>query len=100
MEDNGIIVESIEVEDETIQVTYTTVQTEESALAEEMGYVTGGWAFLVGEGMEYPLEATILGATGEDIGWFEGELEWAEQYGEGEISDEELAERVLGTLEA
>lgn len=98
LEEHGVAVQSIDVVDGVIYIEYHSTETTEEAIAREIGYVSGGYTVLVEEGMEYPLEATITAPTGEAIGTFSAEPEWAHEYNNEEITEEEYMERVFETI--
>lgn len=99
LESQGITVTDVQRSGKQIQLTYLSVESTQSGLAEEIGYVTGAYAAAVGNGEQAQrLEVVIVDAAETPIGSFFVERDWVIQYNNGEISSEELSRRVLETL--
>lgn len=101
IEQQGLDLESVEEEDGTLVVEYTSYAQDEPELAGEMGTFSGAYSGLVGEGYTNDrMEVTILNVHGETAATFHVEYDWAEAHANDEITNEELGERVFMTLEA
>lgn len=101
IESYDITVESVEREGDTIQLSYSSTQTTQRGIAEEMGYVSGAYAGAVAEGESADrMEVEVYTVTGELAGTFHVERKWAVQYNNDEISNTEFSQRILQTLEA
>lgn len=99
LQQQDVSVSSIERNGPNATLSYTTIQTTESGIAQEMGTVAGAYAFAVGDGWDTErLNVRILGADGTQIGTYRVESEWARMYNSGEISSENLSLRILSTL--
>lgn len=101
VESEGVTVETAEVQGDTFNVEYTSYSQTEAEIANEIGFVAGAYAGMVGEGHTTDgMEATILTVAGDPAGTFYVDYEWAEAFANDEISSEEFSQRVLSTLEA
>lgn len=77
----------------------STVQTQQQ-LVEEIGYVSGAYAAIVGEGQgEGGMIVYVYNPQGELAFTYFVNDEWAQAYYDDEMSGEEYGERILGTLE-
>ncbi|EMA38487.1 hypothetical protein C447_10042 [Halococcus hamelinensis 100A6] len=100
LSNEGVAVESVDTTAGSTYLEYTTISTTQGDLASEIGMVAGAYAFAIGDGYESSdMQVTVLGADGSEIGTYEVQSEWAEQYNNGEITGEEFSIRVLETLE-
>ena len=100
LQQESVSVSSVESQDDIVQLTYTTVQTTESGIAEEIGKVAGAYAFAIDDGWDkQQMQVTVQAADGSTIGSYQIERSWAQQYIDSEITAEEYALRVLQTLE-
>ena len=91
---------SVQSQDSTVQLTYTTFQTTESGIAEEIGKVAGAYAYAIGDGWDkQQMEVAVQAADGSTIGTYQIQQSWAQEYLDGDITAEEYALRVLQTLE-
>lgn len=101
LQQEEVLVSSIDSQGGTVQLSYTTFQTTEQGIAEEMGKVGGAFAFAIGDGWDKDqLQATVLAADGTEIGRYQIQSTWAQQYIDGEITAEEFSLRILRTLES
>lgn len=101
IEDQGLDVSDIYVEDGTTHVEYRSYAQTENELAGELGTVAGAYAGAVGEGHESEqLQITVLDATGNEAGTTTLDAGTAEGYYNGEVSGDELTIELLGNLEA
>lgn len=101
VENEGMSVETAEMQGDTFVVEYMSFSTAEEDLMTEMGYVAGAYAGMVAEGHTSDrMEVAILNVAGERAGTFHVEYEWAEAYANNEITGEEFSMRVLSTLQA
>ena len=99
LQQEDVSVDSIERDGQNATLSYTTIQTSESGLAQEIGKVAGAYAFAVGDGWDTErLNVKVLGADGTQIGTYRVESEWAQMYMNDEISAENFSLRVLSTL--
>jgi len=86
-------------------VVVSHAQGDTGALAAEMGQVAGGYAGYAAHPENPPedppdrLEVIVADQTGQEVGEYRVETEWAEQYQAGELTNEEYSELVLGTVE-
>lgn len=97
----GINVADVYMEGDTTHVEYHSYAQDENELAGELGAVSGAYAGAVGDGHESEqLQITVLDAVGDEAGTTTLDAETAEAYYNDEISEEELAQEVLGNLEA
>jgi hypothetical protein len=72
-------------------------------MAAEVGAITGGYVSYVEQGNppSVALHVEMLSVDGSRVaGYFTVETEWAEQYNAGEITDDQLTQNVLNTVEA
>ncbi|MDL5363899.1 DUF3488 domain-containing protein [Halalkalicoccus sp. NIPERK01] len=101
VEDEGMIVETAQVQRDTFVVEYMSFAQTEQELAGEIGYVAGAYAGMVGEGHTSDrMEATILTVNGDPAGTFYVEYGWAEAFANEEISNTEFSQRVISTIES
>lgn len=101
VENEGMSVETAEMQGDTFVVEYMSFSTTEQDLATEMGYVAGAYAGMVAEGHTSDrMEVVILNVAGERAGTFHVEYEWAEAYANDEITADEFSLRVLSTLQS
>lgn len=101
LQQTDVSVTTIISEGEVVRLSYTTSQTTEEGLAEEIGKVMGAFASAIGDGWDkQQLLASILVPDGTEIGRFHIQREWAHQYITGEITAEEYATKVLQTVES
>ncbi|MWG34799.1 hypothetical protein [Halomarina oriensis] len=96
----GVDVTDTRMQESVVGVAYRTAQTTQDGLAAEMGVVGGAYAGLVGEGWETEgLFAQILDANSQRIGDFTVSAQSAQQFINGEISQDEYSLRILQSLE-
>ena len=100
LQQEAVSVSSVQSEGSTVQLTYTTFQTTEEGIAEEIGIIAGAYAYAVGDGWDKAqMQVTVQGADGSTIGSYNIQRSRAQQYIDGEITAEEYALEVLQTLE-
>ena len=100
LQQESVSVSSVQSQDSTVQLTYTTFQTTESGIAEEIGKVAGAYAYAIGDGWDkQQMEVAVQAADGSTIGTYQIQQSWAQEYLDGDITAEEYALRVLQTLE-
>lgn len=93
----------VEVYDQNglILVDYTSTAATETELAENLGGISGAYAALVGDG--YPTDGMtiyVYDVDGTNVGYVDVDAADAQAYMDGEITDEQYAERVLAGLVA
>lgn len=93
----------VEVYDQNglIIVDYTSTAATETELAEDLGGISGAYAALVDDG--YPTEGMTIYVYAVDdmnVGYVDVDAADAQAYMDGEITDEQYAERVLEGLVA
>lgn len=97
---NGISVESIDTEGETVELTYLTAFPGENVNHLEVGRALRTFVQRVTADEWDPkrVEATVLRAEGDVQGTWHAEAEWFRKYDDYELSDEDFSELVLDTL--
>jgi len=102
---DGEVVSYDESDDVGELVVISHAQGDTGALAAEMGQVAGGYAGYAAHPENPPedppdrLEVVITDLTGQEVGEYRVETEWAEQYQAGELTSEEYSELVIETIE-
>lgn len=100
LESEGIAVDSVEREGDTIQLAYVSEATNRDELIDEIGTISGSYIGLVESGETAPrMDVTILDAASEPTGTFHVEREWAVAVNNNEMSYNEMALEILQTLE-
>ncbi|MFB6090435.1 MAG: hypothetical protein ABEJ97_05190 [Halobellus sp.] len=97
---NGINVESLDTNGETVELVYLTAFPDVSVNHQEMGRALNTFidALEDGEWEAARVEATVLRHEDDVQGTWYADPEWFRDYVDYEISGEEFSERVIGTL--
>lgn len=97
---NGISVESIDTEGETVELAYLTAFPGESVNHLEVGRALRTFVERVAADEWEPkrVEATVLRSDDDVQGTWHAEAEWFRKYDNYELSDEDFSELVLDTL--
>lgn len=101
LEDHDYEIEKLNINEETntIILDHRSTATSQEDIAAEIGGVAGAFAEGVNQGWDvYYIDIIIQDASGEDIANYYIETGWAEQYNNGEISQEEYFTKILETL--
>jgi hypothetical protein len=90
-----------EIDDGVLEVEYISTAQTQNEIAGEIGTITGAYLGLAEQGYDGTdrMEVTILNPAGETAGTYHVEFEWVEAHANDEMTEEELFDLILGTLE-
>lgn len=98
---HGVYVTSFERADGTLSIEYETATPGEGVPRREIGRALNLLLDAVGDGWEpVDLRATVFDIDGEHRGAWRADAEWLRAHARGDLSDVDLSERVLDTVES
>ncbi|WP_440764721.1 hypothetical protein [Natronorubrum sp. DTA7] len=97
----GVDVISTEVVDDEFVVEYSDTTETEAEFTNEVGTLVGAYIDIVNGGLEAErMDATVVDEDGSEQAYWQMESEWAEAYTDGELTEEDILDRVLPTVES